>query len=108
MTDDDRVAGMAGAPRQDGQLAVPSRREFLSALAAVGTGAVVARGSVPRQRAASSTTPRLIDVHHHVFPPDSVKVLDTYNPQARTMMLAWPWTPQKSLAEMDRNGVATA
>jgi hypothetical protein len=50
------------------------------------------------QRAADGASPRLIDVHHHVFPPDFVETLDGFNPQARTMFSAWPWTPQRSLA----------
>jgi len=110
MADYERDAEMDDTLRKHGQLGVeaPSRREFLSALATVGTGAVVAPGWEPPQRALNSASPRLIDVHHHVFPPDFVKNLETHNPQASTWTSAWPWTPQKSLAEMDRHGVATA
>jgi predicted TIM-barrel fold metal-dependent hydrolase len=107
--DDERDDVRAGAQRKIGQLGVQehSRREFLTALAACGLSAVAARGSSVTQGAAKNETPRLIDVHHHVFPPDFVKVaLDTYIPQNRPIVSGW--TPEKSLAEMDANGVAAA
>src|SRR5262245_18620921 len=70
----------------------PSRREFLASMGAVGLAAAEAQ---------------LIDVHHHVFPPDFVKAtLHTYIPQNRAVVSGW--TVQQTLAQMDRNGVATA
>lgn len=100
---------MAGSQPKIGQLCVQdhSRREFLAALAACGLSAVTARGSSATKGAARDEKPRLIDVHHHVFPPDFVKAtLGGYIPQNRTIVSAW--TPQKALAEMDANGVETA
>jgi predicted TIM-barrel fold metal-dependent hydrolase len=63
------------------------------------------------------TKPRLIDLHHHIMPPD-------YLAEVRDMTIAsWrlagrqesylparvlEWSPQNTLAEMDKNGVATS
>jgi 6-methylsalicylate decarboxylase len=76
--------------------APPTRREFLESAVASAAGAALVKAA-----------PRLIDVHHHVFPPEFVRAnLRTYIPQNRGVVS--DWTPQKSLAEMDVNGVATA
>ncbi len=84
-----------------------SRREFLTAVAAFGMSTGIPLGSSPTKGAAKEAKPRLIDVHHHVFSPDFLKAaLDTYIPQNREVVATW--TPQKALAEMDANAVATA
>jgi predicted TIM-barrel fold metal-dependent hydrolase len=81
----------------------PSRREFLTAITAVGIGTILPRAALIAQVPAAGAKPRLIDVHHHVFPPAFLAAtpdaLPAWNPE---------WTPQKALAEMDANGVATA
>src|SRR5262245_7004131 len=80
-----------------------SRRQFLTSFAAFGACAVLPAWQTP----AASPKPRLIDVHHHVFPPAFLAAgLETYIPLNRAVVSAW--TPQKALAEMDSNGVATA
>jgi predicted TIM-barrel fold metal-dependent hydrolase len=81
----------------------PSRRKFLSTLAALGIGTILPRSALIAQVPAAGAKPRLIDVHHHVFPPAFLAA----NPDA---IPAWNpgWTLQKALAEMDANGVATA
>ncbi len=77
----------------------PTRRAFLESVVAGATGAAVVN--------ATRVAPRLIDVHSHAFPPAFVKAnLNTYIAQNRAVVSGW--TPQKSLAEMDLNGVATA
>ncbi len=84
-----------------------SRREFMASFAALGMSVATFKRSPPSQSAASSTTSQLIDVHHHVFPPDFVKAtLDTYIPQNRLVVSGW--TAQQALAQMDTNGVSTA
>jgi predicted TIM-barrel fold metal-dependent hydrolase len=71
-------------------------------LAAFGLGA--AAGSLPAP-AIAQAKPHRIDVHHHISPPAWVEALKKAN-------LADPptvnWTPQRSLDDMDKAGVATA
>src|SRR5215831_20780523 len=84
-----------------------SRRQFLTTLAAFGASTVLPARALVAQRAAKSTRPGLIDVHHHVFPPDFVKsTLATYIPQNKALVTEW--TPEKAIAEMDASGIATA
>jgi predicted TIM-barrel fold metal-dependent hydrolase len=82
-----------------------SRRKFLNALIACGANGVLSRDSLAQSNL------RLIDVHHHILPP-------VYLAEARDRLLAQQqgylparvesWSPQNSLKEMDRNGVATS
>ena len=65
-----------------------------------------------KEPAAAAAKPHRIDVHHHIVPPRYVtdmglKWVNRHNAQ---LPLHGPleWTPERSLAEMDRNGVATA
>lgn len=77
-----------------------SRRGFLAQ--AVGAGAAVATGLSP-SRAAAQAKPGRIDVHHHFAP--------TFHRDAMGDRRggAWPtWSPQMSLDDMDKNGIATA
>lgn len=89
-----------------------SRRSLLAGLGALGVGAVLAPRVLRAQTAAGGVLPQLIDVHHHILPP-------VYMVEARERVLALAqgrrispavaeWTPQAALAEMDKNGVATA
>ncbi|HLQ27551.1 MAG TPA: amidohydrolase family protein [Acidiferrobacterales bacterium] len=88
-----------------------SRRRFLTTLAALGASAILPAGVLRAQTPAAGAKPRLIDVHHHIMPP-------VYMAEARERVLAQvqgilppavaEWTPQKALAEMDKNGIATA
>jgi len=74
----------------------PSRRAFLTAAA----GAALALGP------ASAQAPRRIDVHHHLAPPRWIaEVVRGRNTGQRPLA---DWTPQRSLDDMDRAGVATA
>ena len=79
-----------------------ARREFLSGMAALGASALVSRRHAEAQMA--TVKPHRIDVHHHHTPPPYVAAIT-----ARS--IAGPvrdWTPEKSLADMDKAGVATA
>jgi 6-methylsalicylate decarboxylase len=50
----------------------------------------------------ATVKPHRIDVHHHHTPPPYVGALTARNIPVRD------WTPEKSLADMDKAGVATA
>ena len=92
------------------------RRKFLTTLAAVGIDAVAGTGGLIAQTPPRRTKPGLIDVHHHIMPPAFLAGMREY------LMSAWrvagrqqslpatlrDWSPQKSVAEMDKNGVATS
>jgi 6-methylsalicylate decarboxylase len=78
------------------------RREFLAGMVALGTGAFISRHEAEAQM--STTSPHRIDVHHHHTPPPYVDALTARNIQGPVR----DWTPEKSLADMDKAGVATA
>lgn len=79
-----------------------SRRGFLTGLAALG-GCTTVPGFA--SAAVSLAKPRRIDVHHHLLPP-TVGVMT----KSKNMLApAWNgWTPETSLADMDRGGVDIA
>ena len=80
------------------------RRDFLTGLAALGAGALVSgcRTGSPAL-AVGPAAARRIDVHHHHSPPAYVAAL-------KARGLGEPpthaWTVERSLADMDRAGVA--
>ncbi len=78
-----------------------SRRELLDGFALAGAGALLA-GNV---HAAISSAAALIDVHHHFYPPEFVAALVRGN---QNLTAAKDWTPERSLADMDKAGVSTA
>ena len=78
----------------------PSRRTFL----AEGVAAGLALGLA--SAAAQPTKPHRIDVHHHLAPPRWITdVVLARNTGQRPLA---DWTPQRSIEDMDRGGVATA
>jgi len=84
-----------------------NRRNVLSGTAAslaAGALAVPSLGlSLTRAQAASEGKPHRIDVHHHIAPPSYVEELrDLQQPPTLA------WTPQRSLDDMDKAGVAVA
>jgi predicted TIM-barrel fold metal-dependent hydrolase len=81
----------------------PSRRALLQSLAFLGAGALARRTGV----AATQPARRIIDVHHHVYPPAYVTELARAN-QTQALTAAKDWAVEKSLADMDKAGVATA
>jgi predicted TIM-barrel fold metal-dependent hydrolase len=82
-----------------------SRRGLLSggaaAIGALAFNAVAAKSSL----AQSPAKPRIIDIHHHLAPPVYKDDLTRRKIDQRPMI---EWTPEKSLADMDAAGVATA
>jgi 6-methylsalicylate decarboxylase len=80
-----------------------TRRGFVKSASALGLFAAMGAGLVPSAHA--QARPRRIDVHHHISPPsflDAVKKAKLDNPP---MM---GWSPQKSIDDMEKGGVATS
>lgn len=89
-----------------------SRRRFLASAGALGAGAIFSRMGLMGSLAAAPAGGGLIDVHHHFAPAFYIEeareqFVRTGNGGALKGPLA-EWTAEKSLAEMDRNGVEYA
>jgi len=93
-----------------------SRREFLSALAALGWGAalsaspLLAQTGSPSPEAAAGAKPHRIDVHQHFLPPRYIaeeheRLKFDHNVPVNQLL---SWTPARALEVMDKNGIATA
>jgi predicted TIM-barrel fold metal-dependent hydrolase len=81
-----------------------SRRSFLAGGTAI-AGAVAFGGLDLISKAHAQVKPHRIDVHHHVAPPvwvDALKKAGKSNP------IIEGWTIEKSLADMEKAGIATA
>jgi len=90
MNDRDSKRDMANAPL--------SRRELLAGFAAAAAGTMLPSGlNAQAPRPAGGTNPRRIDVHHHFQTAFA----------GENGGLSW-WTPDKSLEQMDKFGIATA
>ena len=79
------------------------RRGFLTGAAAL--GALATSGIGFAGRALAQAKPHRIDVHHHITPPkwlDAVKKGKFDNPPMAN------WSPQKSIEDFDKAGIATA
>ena len=86
----------------------PGRRRFLAEAASVlGTAAVggVTFAAAPAARAQAPAKTR-IDVHHHFIPPFHVEAM--MRPGRRTAQPPPKWSPELSLEDMDKSGIATA
>jgi 6-methylsalicylate decarboxylase len=80
------------------------RRTFVAGAVAIAALGLGRPGSAAAQAAAPSK-PFRIDVHHHLSPPTYIAASNTANfgdPLMKT------WTPEKSLDDMDKAGVAVA
>src|SRR5215813_4779132 len=81
---------------------VSSRRNFLAGgVAALGLGAAGAAG-----RAAPALAKTRIDVHHHFIPPAHIETM--MKPGRRVGGPPPKWSPELSLEDMDKSGIATA
>jgi predicted TIM-barrel fold metal-dependent hydrolase len=79
----------------------PARRNFLKGgIAALGLGAA---GVLPAKAQPAPATKR-IDVHHHYLPPAQAAAMA----KNRVGAPPPPWSPQLSLADMDKAGATTA
>jgi hypothetical protein len=76
-----------------------SRRGFVIGGAAALGGVLLGGG----QRAVSAV-PHRIDVHHHIIPPQFLEEA----PPSANFQRTWARTPQKTLEEMDQNGIAVS
>jgi predicted TIM-barrel fold metal-dependent hydrolase len=85
-----------------------SRRKVLGMLSAAGAGMTLS----PRSFAQSvGGGPRIIDTHHHIFPPIfTARNLKRMTDDSPTFPGSFytNWSPRYSLEQMDQNGVATA
>ena len=84
-----------------------SRRRLLAGLGALGAAAALPAGNARAQTAPAK--PRLIDIHHHYYPREIIDGWQGYLTRHGGGNLGQSvahWTPQSSLDEMDKNGVA--
>jgi predicted TIM-barrel fold metal-dependent hydrolase len=83
-----------------------SRSNFLAGAGAAAT--MLLGGSGALAQSAAKPAP-LIDIHHHYFPPELLTAMNAW--QSKRSLPPVPgtfWTPEKSLADMDANGITTA
>jgi predicted TIM-barrel fold metal-dependent hydrolase len=91
----DPAAGFAGA--------AVTRRSFLAGSAATGLGmATLATAGLAPAAAEPAGKPHRIDVHHHIVPPTQRKM----NIERHGGKGGPAWSPQMSLDDMDKGGVA--
>jgi predicted TIM-barrel fold metal-dependent hydrolase len=82
-----------------------SRRQFLAGAAAVGAAALLPGNNVSAQSAPA----KLIDTHHHFYPPAYQKAWFDWEEQHKVPHLGvqTAWTREKAFEEMDQNGITT-
>ncbi len=109
-----RFVGDAGGERTNdsrSNTCSHSRREFLATVAAFGITAVTPARTLIAQTTAVSAKPGIIDVHHHIVPPfylaeNRDRIVAAGGGRINPAYLSW--TPEQTLAAMDKNDVATA
>ena len=83
-----------------------SRRKVLVMLSAVGAGMALSPCSFAQSIEGG---PRIIDTHHHFYPPKfTEQLLPKLTESDSQKAIRKNWTPQASLAQMDQNGVVAA
>jgi predicted TIM-barrel fold metal-dependent hydrolase len=82
-----------------------SRRQFLARLGAAGAATMLATPAVFGQAAA-----KLIDTHHHFYPPVYLKRQMEWEAARKIPPFAGvpDWTPARAIEQMDKNGITTA
>jgi predicted TIM-barrel fold metal-dependent hydrolase len=83
-----------------------SRRQFLAGAAALGTAALL-----PGNEARAQSAPaKLIDTHHHFYPPTYQKAWADWEDQRKIPHLGvqLTWTRDQDIEAMDKNGITTA
>jgi predicted TIM-barrel fold metal-dependent hydrolase len=83
-----------------------SRRQFLAGAAAFGAAAILPSTEAKAQPA----TPKLIDTHHHFYPPTYQKRQIDWEDQRKVPHLGVQsdWNRDNDLEAMDKNGIATS
>jgi 6-methylsalicylate decarboxylase len=83
-----------------------SRRTLLKSIAATGIGAALSTGSVLAAPPGLDSNAKggRIDVHHHMLPPFYMDL----RRKAENVGQMPPWSPSKSLDDMEKGGVTTA
>src|SRR5215472_10261574 len=83
-----------------------SRRDFLAAASALCAAASLA---TPR-RATAADGSKLIDTHHHFYPPSYQKAWADWEDQRKIPHLGvqFAWTREQDIEAMDKNGVTTS
>lgn len=82
-----------------------SRRQFMAGLGAIG-----AATALPAPTVLGQGKSKLIDTHHHFYPPAYQKAIAEWETQRKVP--AFPgiaeWTREKAVAAMDKNGITNA
>jgi 6-methylsalicylate decarboxylase len=83
-----------------------SRRQFLAGAAALGATALLPAGAAPAQAAPS----KLIDTHHHYYPPAYQKVQNDWEDAHHVPHsgVQAGWSRDQDLEAMDSNGITTS
>jgi predicted TIM-barrel fold metal-dependent hydrolase len=83
-----------------------SRRQFLAGSAAFGAAAVIGTEETP----ALAASAKLIDTHHHFYPPDYMKSWLDWEDQRKIphFGVQAAWTRENDIEAMDKNGITTS
>lgn len=100
------LGNRAASHRQHSLGRYPSRRDVLGMLSAVGAGMALASRSFGQGLSAG---PRIIDTHHHFYPPKfTAELVKRLTESDSQKALRTNWNPKFSLDQMDKEGIATA
>lgn len=83
-----------------------SRRQFLAGAAALGAAALLPGGETP----ALAAPAKLIDTHHHFYPPAYQKAWADWEDQRKIPHLGvqLAWTREQDIEAMDKSGITTS
>ncbi len=83
-----------------------SRRQFLAGAAALGAAALMGSSETPARAAPA----KLIDTHHHFYPPTYQKAWADWEDQRKIphFGVQLSWTKENDLEAMDKNGITTS
>src|SRR5580704_18075936 len=105
------MSEQGGAPGKPGKYSFgcachSSRRQFLASAAALGAATVLPGTKTPAQAAPD----KLIDTHHHFYPPAYQKAWSNWEDAHKIPHLGvqLSWTPAQDIEAMDKNGITTA
>jgi predicted TIM-barrel fold metal-dependent hydrolase len=82
-----------------------SRRQIIGAI-----GATAAASMLVSVKSRGETRNKLIDTHHHFYPPAYLKAMMDWEDQHKVPHFPGvpDWTPAKAVEDMDKNGIRTA